>query len=425
MIFFQAPSNDLRPRFMTTILYARLSTLMFLQFFVWGAWFVTLGTYLNALGFAATDIGLAYLTNNLGAIIAPFFVGMIADRFFASERVVALLHLGGAAVLLYASTLSDPGAIIVALLVYNSAYMSTLALANGIGFAHMTMPDEQFPRVRVWGTIGWIAAGLAITFVLGNRTTNVEASDLPMKMAAVCSALLGLYCFTLPHTPPAGRGVRTTLADIAGVQALSLLKDRAFAVFAASSLLISIPLAFYYSFANLYLNETGMTGVAAKMTLGQASEVLFMVAMPFCFRRLGVKWMLLVGMLAWVVRYGFFAYGSLDLVGFLYLGILLHGVCYDFFFVTGQIYVDQRAGPRIRASAQGLIALLTYGAGMAIGTYLAGYVVEMNVVGDGHDWQSIWLLPCSFAAVVTVVFTAVFRESPTATKTRTLMEGGV
>lgn len=391
-------------------LYARLSVLMFLQFFVWGAWFVTLGTYLSGLGFSGTDIGTAYLTNNIGAIIAPFFVGMIADRFFASQKVSAVLHLVGAGILYYVTTLTRSDEIILWLLVYNACYMSSLALANSIGFAHMENADQTFPRVRVWGTVGWIVAGLSITFVLGGYADNVEATHLPMTMAAALSAVLGVYCLTLPNTPPAGKQTKVTVSDVLGLEALALLKDRSFAIFAVSSLLICIPLAFYYSFANLFLNEIGMQGVAAKMTLGQMSEALFMLAMPLCFKRLGVKWMLLVGMLAWVLRYGVFAYGSMDMVGLLYLGILLHGVCYDFFFVTGQIYVDQQASERIRASAQGFVAFLTYGVGMAIGTYIAGVVVDANVTPSGHDWQSIWLLPCAFAGIVALLFAIVFKE---------------
>ncbi len=383
---------------------------MFLQFFVWGAWFVTLGTYLNGLGFSGTDIGSAYLTNNIGAIVAPFFVGMIADRFFASERICGVLHLAGGMILYYVSTLERVDEIIVSLLVYNACYMSSLALANSIGFAHLNDPDTQFPRVRVWGTIGWIVAGLTITFVLAGFTDNVEATRLPMTMAAACSMVLGLYCFTLPHTPPAAKGKQVKIGDVLGLDALALLKDRSFGLFALSSLLICIPLAFYYSFANLFLNELGMQGVAAKMSLGQMSEAMFMLAMPLCFRRLGVKWMLLVGMVAWVVRYGLFAYGSMDLVGFLYLGILLHGVCYDFFFVTGQIYVNQQAASEIRASAQGFLALITYGVGMAIGTYIAGMVVDAHLIEGGHEWRSIWLLPCAFAAGIAVLFALVFRE---------------
>ena len=402
---------------MKTSMYARLSTLMFLQFFVWGAWFVTLGTYLSGLGFSGTDIGSIYLTNNLGAIIAPFAVGLIADHYFDSEKVVAVMHLVGAGILYYASTLNSVGEMFFWLLLYNSAYMSTLALANSISFGQLQNPDTQFPTIRVWGTVGWIIAGLTISFVLGASIEGVEATSAPMLMAALGSLLLGVYAFSLPHTPPPARDANISLGEIVGVRALTLFKDRSFAIFAVASLLICIPLAFYYSFANLYLNELGMTDVAAKMTLGQISEVVFMVAMPFFFRRLGVKWMLLIGMLAWVVRYGAFAYGSLDLVGLLYLGILLHGICYDFFFVTGQIYIDQRAGAAMRASAQGFITLLTYGAGMAIGTYAAGLVVDSYVVEGGHDWQTIWLVPCIFAAAVTVLFSVLFNEAKKDTET--------
>jgi nucleoside transporter len=385
--------------------------MMFLQFFVWGAWFVTLGTYLNEIGFSGTEIASAYLTNNIGAIIAPFFAGMIADRFFPSQKVAGTMHLFGAGVLYYVTTLQGSGAVVVWLLIYNAAYMSTLALANSISFAQMTDPDQQFPKVRVWGTIGWIVAGLTISLVLAAQVSNVEATNVPMTMAAMFSAVLGLYCFTLPDTPPPGRGRQIKLTEILGVDALALFKHKPFAVFAVSSVLICVPLAFYYSFANLYLNEVGMQGAAGKMTMGQMSEALFLLAMPFFFRRLGVKWMLLVGMLAWVVRYLLFAYGSIDLVGLLYLGILLHGICYDFFFVTGQIYVDRKAGENIRASAQGLITLLTYGAGMAIGTYIAGLIVDAYVTADGHDWQSVWLIPAAFAGAVAVLFSLIFNDA--------------
>jgi len=385
--------------------------MMFLQFFVWGAWFVTLGTYLSNLGFSGTEIGSAYLTNNIGAIIAPFFAGMIADRFFASQKVSGVMHLFGAAVLYYVTTLQSTGDIILWLLVYNAAYMSTLALANSISFAQMTDPDLQFPKVRVWGTVGWIAAGLSISLVLSTQVANVESTHVPMTMAAVFSAVLGLYCFTLPHTPPPGKGQAITVRDVLGFDALSLFKDKPFTIFAASSMLICVPLAFYYSFANLYLNELGMVGAAGKMTLGQMSEALFLLAMPFFFRRLGVKWMLLVGMMAWVIRYVFFAFGSMDLVGLLYLGILLHGICYDFFFVTGQIYVDRKAHESIRSSAQGLITLLTYGAGMAIGTYFAGIIVDAFMTETGHDWQTIWLIPGGFAAAVAILFAITFDDA--------------
>lgn len=396
--------------------YLQLSIMMFLQFFIWGAWFVTLGTYLSTIGFAGSEIGVAYLMNNIGAIISPFFIGMVADRFFASQKVMAVLHLAGGVVLYLVSDLTSTNAIILGLLIYNACYMPTLALVNTISFTQMTEPDAEFPKVRVWGTIGWIAAGLTISYVLAGGG-NIETTSIPMKMAAITSLLMGLFSLSLPHTPPQRQGEKVTLGDVLGLEALALLKDRSFAVFALCSLLISIPLAFYYAFTNLFLNSSGMTNVAAKMSLGQASEVIFMVLMPFFFRRLGVKWMLLVGMLAWVVRYGLFASGdSGDLVWFLYAGILLHGICYDFFFVTGQIYVDRKANKRIRASAQGFIALLTYGVGLAIGSSLSGVIVDAFTRDGVTYWSLIWWVPCLFAAAIALLFALTFRDEPASGK---------
>ncbi|MCC3862568.1 nucleoside permease [Pseudemcibacter aquimaris] len=391
--------------------YSQLSIMMFLQIGIWGAWFVTLGSYLANIGFSGTEIGTAYLTNNIGAIIAPLFVGLVADRFFPAEKVMAILHLMGAAVLYYVSGMEGTNNIILGLLIYNACYMPTLALANSVSFYQLDEPDAQFPRIRVWGTIGWIVAGLGITFVLGTQVENVEATSVPMKMAAAGSVILGLFSFTLPNTPPKSKGKKVTIGDVLGLESFALMKDKSFAIFAISSLLISIPLAFYYSFANLYLNEIGMEGVAAKMTMGQMSEAVFLVIMPFFFRRLGVKWMLLVGMLAWVVRYGLFATGDMDsLAALVYLGIILHGVCYDFFFVTGQIYVDNKAAPEIRSSAQSFIALLTYGVGLAIGTATAGRVVDAFTTDGVRDWTSIWMTPCVFALVIAIFFMATFKN---------------
>jgi nucleoside transporter len=382
-----------------------------LQFFIWGAWFVTLGTYLATFGFSGTDIGTAYLTNNIGAIISPFFIGLIADRFFPSEKVMAALHIAGGIVLYLVSDMTTAGSIILGLLIYNACYMPTLALVNTVSFNVMDNPDEQFPKVRVWGTLGWIVAGLVITFLLSGQVDNVEATAIPMKLAAGASIVLGLYSFTLPHTPAPKAGGKPSVRDILGLDALALLKDKSFAVFALCSLLISIPLAFYYAFTNLFLNEQGMEGVAATMSLGQASEVIFMVLMPLFFRRLGVKWMLLVGMLAWVVRYAFFASGDLSTGAWmLYAGILLHGICYDFFFVTGQIYVDRKAGKAIRASAQGFIALLTYGVGLAIGSSLSGRVVDYFTADGVKDWSMIWWTPCILAALIALLFALIFDE---------------
>lgn len=391
--------------------YVQLSAMMFFQFFIWGAWFVTLGTYLAANGFSGSEIGSAYLMNNIGAIISPFFIGLIADRFFSAEKVMAILHLLGGAVLYLVSDMTTAGSIIVGLLIYNACYMPTLALVNTISFNLMDSPDTQFPKVRVWGTVGWIVAGLVISFVLSDISTDVEATATPMKMAAIASILMAFFSLSLPSTPPQKTDKKIGLRDILGLDALALLKDKSFAAFALCSMLISIPLAFYYAFANLYLNELGMEDAVAKMSLGQLSETLFMLLMPFFFKRFGVKWMLLVGMLAWVARYALFSFADMDsFVWMLYAGIILHGVCYDFFFVTGQIYVDKKADITIRASAQGFISLLTYGVGLAIGSSLSGVVVDMFTRDGTKDWTAIWLTPCLFAIVVAVFFALVFKE---------------
>jgi nucleoside transporter len=397
---------------MNTKTYAQLSVMMFLQFFVWGAWFVTLGTHLGSIGFTGTQIGYTYLMNNIAAIVSPFFVGMIADRFFASQKVLGVLHLLGGFLMYVSSDITAAGTLIGGLLLYNLSYMPTLALVNAVSFHQMDSPDKQFPKVRVWGTIGWIVAGLVITFVLSDYIPEVEKSAVPMKMAAVASVVMGLFSFTLPNTPPQNVGKGVTIGEVLGLKALRLLKERNFLIFVLSSLLISIPLAFYYNFTNLFLNELGMTGVAAKQSMGQMSEVIFMVLMPWFFVRLGVKKMLLAGMLAWVVRYAFFASGDLGaLVWMLYGGILLHGVCYDFFFVTGQIYVDKKSPKDVRASAQGFIALITYGVGIGLGSVLSGNIVDAFTNAGVKDWSGIWWVPCAFAAVISVLFTLTFRDT--------------
>lgn len=390
----------------------QLSVMMFLQFFIWGAWFVTLGTYLGqGLSFDAVQIGAAYSTVPWGALIAPFFVGMVADRFFNSERVLALCHLVGAAILFWAATVTDPLALFWALLAYALAYNPTLALVNAISFNQMQDTGKQFPAVRVWGTVGWIVAGLLV------GTLAVEDTAIPLQIAAAASVALGLYAFFLPKTPPQAKGETITVRDVLGLDALRLLKDRSFAVFAVGSLLICIPLAFYYNFTNLFLNESGMENAAGKMTLGQMSELLFMIVMPFFLVRLGVKKMLLIAMLAWALRYVLFAFGNTEsLVWMFYGGIALHGVCYDFFFVTGQIHVDSVASRAIRARAQGFIALITYGLGMLIGAWASGYIVELFAYetaagASAHHWKTIWLIPAGMAAVI-MAFFAIFFKSP-------------
>jgi len=387
-----------------------LSTMMFIEFFVWGAWFVTMGTYLNEIGFRGTEIALAYSTTAWAAVFSPFFVGMIADRFFSAQKVLGVMHLLGGVLIFAASQITSPLLFFIVLLAYALTYMPTLALVNAISFNQMQDPGKEFPSVRVLGTLGWIIAGLIVSFL------KLEPTAVPLQIAAGASFILGFYSFALPSTPPKSAGKKVTAGDVLGLDALKLMKDPSFTIFVVASLLICIPLSFYYSFANLFFNETGMTNAAAKMSMGQGSEVFFMLVMPFFFARLGVKKMLLVGMAAWVGRYFLFAYGNNGaLVTMFYGGILLHGICYDFFFVTGQIYVDRKAPKEIQASAQGFLGLVTYGVGMVIGNYVAGFIVQNyelmeNEAVAGHAWKTIWLIPGIMAGVVMVAFALMFRE---------------
>jgi nucleoside transporter len=381
----------------------KLSTMMFLQYFVWGAWSVTMGTWLaETLHFSGAQVGLAFGTTALAAMISPFFVGMVADRFFATERILAVLHLIGGAILFYASMQTSFLPLYIVLLAYTLCYMPTLALTNSISFHQMQDPGGEFPAIRVLGTIGWIAAGLFV------GTMGIEATAMPMQIAAAGSIVLGIFCFALPHTPPKATGTRTTWKDALGLDALKLLRDPSFAVFVLGSFLICIPLQFYYTFTNPFLNELNVSNAAGKMTMGQMSELFFMLVMPVFFRKLGIKKMMLVGMAAWAARYALFATGNNgSLVALLYAGILLHGVCYDFFFVTGQIYVDQKAPIELRAAAQGLIAFVTLGVGMFIGSWLSGTVVD----AFQHQWNRIWLVPSAGAAVVLVIFAIFFKPA--------------
>jgi nucleoside transporter len=392
----------------------QLSAMMFLEFFIWGVWFVTMGTYLAKVGFSGANIGAAYGTMNWGAVIAPFFVGMVADRFFSAQKVLGVMHLAGGALLYYASTVTEPGPFFWVLLGYALFYMPTLALVNAISFHQMKDPGAEFPSVRVLGTIGWIVAGMLVGKILKPWNPEIEATSLPMVIGAAVSVLLGFYAFTLPSTPPKSAGKKVTVREVLGLDALALMRDRSYAVLVVSSLLVSIPLAFYYNFTNLFLNETkGVADPAFTMTFGQMSEILFMILMPFFFRRLGVKKLMLIGMLAWTARYVLFAQGAGGTSAhLLYLGIILHGVCYDFFFVTGQIYVDRKAPKALQASAQGFIALVTYGVGMLIGAYISGQVVEAYAQpgGDGHRWAELWFVPAAMALAVTLFFAALFRD---------------
>ncbi|MES2733661.1 MAG: nucleoside permease [Bacteroidota bacterium] len=392
---------------MLTATRVKLSTMMFLEYFVWGSWFVTLGTYLGTtLHFDGPQIGGIYTTVSIAAIVSPFFVGLIADRFFATQKVLGTLHLIGGIMLYVVSQQTSFVSFYATLLAYTLCYMPTLALTNAVAFRQMSDPGKEFGLIRVLGTTGWIVVGLLIGFL------KIESSALTFQIAAAASILLGIYSFFLPHTPPQATGP-VSIRDILGLDALALLKDRSFATMFIASMLICIPLAFYYSFANPFLNEVGLENAAGKMTMGQMSELGFMLLLPFFLTRLGVKRIVLLAMVCWSLRYVLFAFGNNgSMAWMLYLGIILHGICYDFFFVTGQIFVDRKAPAHLRSSAQGMITLATYGIGMLIGSWVAGSVVGQytNATTLLHDWKSIWLVPAIAALVILLLFALLFKE---------------
>lgn len=398
----------------------QLSFMMFLEFFIWGAWFVTLGTFLaknlNATEFEKANV---FSTQSWGAIIAPFIIGLIADRFFNAEKILGILHLIGAA-LMYMMFKSENTAVFYPyVLSYMILYMPTLALVNSVSFRQMQNPEKEFPSIRIFGTIGWILAGVIISYVFHwdneqNNTTNDTLRNT-FLMASIASLVLGLFSFTLPKTPPKKAGQGASISQILGLDALRLLKDKNFLVFFISSILICIPLAFYYANANVFLTDVGLENPTAKMAIGQVSEVLFLLLIPFLFKRFGFKNTILIGMLAWAVRYLLFAYGNAGELSFmLILGIALHGICYDFFFVSGQIYTDAKAGERYKSSAQGLITLATYGIGQLIGFWVAGYIgnkyKDLASVSIGDFWQHVWLVPAGIAAIVCFLFAVIFRN---------------
>lgn len=400
----------------------QLSTMMFLEFFIWGGWFVTLGTFLgNNLEATGAQTGMAFSTQSWGAIIAPFIIGLIADRFFNAERILGVLHLLGAGLLYLMFNADDFSTFYPLVLGYMIIYMPTLALVNSISFNQMTDPSKQFSGIRVFGTLGWIIAGMVISFVFAWDSAEGRAEGLlrnTFLMVSIASAILGVFSFTLPKTPPTSKGEKVTLSEILGLEALALLKGKNFLMFFIASVLICIPLAFYYQNANPFLAEVGMEDPTAMMTIGQISEVLFLLLLPFFFKKFGFKITLLAGMLAWTLRYLLFAYGDAgELVYMLIIGIALHGICYDFFFVAGQIYTDSKAGPKIKSAAQGLITLATYGVGMLIGFWVAGQISDMYLNTDGtHDWEQIWIVPAGFALVVMILFAIFFKDEKIAKK---------
>lgn len=435
--------------------------MMFVQFFVWGSWYVTAPNYLGTIGFDAGDFSWTYSIGPIASMISPFFVGMIADRFFPAQRVLAVLHILGGLMVLYATRLMQadtpsPDLINLVLFGHTLAYFPTLALTNTLAMKNITNSEKQFPAIRVWGTIGWIAAGLALTYL------GMEKNISMFYLTAGSAIVLGLYSLTLPNTPPVSEG-KISVRQILGLDALALFKDRSYLIFMMASFLVCIPLSFYYQITSRMVEMTGLP-IGQTMTYGQMSEIFFMIVMPIFFARLGVKWMLGVGILAWVARYALFALGApAQIRWMIILGIVIHGICYDFFFVTGQIYTDQVAPNSIRAQAQGLLVLFTLGLGMLIGAQIAGIVearytttASLNaaaaVSGKGEeiksmqemrltaaegekaalgeqirqletekeqlrreelkalDWTPIWGIPAIFAAFILVIFVIVFKE---------------
>ena len=438
---------------------ARLSVMMFLQFFVWGAWFVTVGNFMSKQGMTSA-IHWAYTVGPIAGIVSPFFLGMVADRFFAAERVLSVLHLAGGAFLLCVPLVVREGGsslpLILVLLLHCLCYYPTLGLVNTLSFHNLANQEKQFPLVRVFGTIGWIVAN----WVVSKGFDQGDQRPVQFYVGGISSIVLGLYCLTLPHTPPAAAGKRASVSEVLGLQSLVLFRSPSFVVFIISSFLVVIPLSAYYAYAPVFLTAAGFHQQAFVMSFGQVSEIFFMLVMPMFFARLGVKWMLLVGMLAWVTRYGLFSAAAADAVHWMiFLGILLHGICYDFFFVTGQIYVDKKAPKEIRGQAQGFLVLVTLGLGMLVGAQVAGRIFNRNAspeaasvvaqaealradykdlekrVDDGgtvteaewaaadvkwrqsipilmkaYDWRTIWLIPCVGAGVIMLLFALLFRD---------------
>jgi len=383
--------------------------MMFLEFFIWGGWFVTMGTFLSqSFNASGSQLANAYETQSIGAIIAPFIIGLIADRYFSAQKILGFLHLSGAFLLYMAGSSNDFSSFYPFVLLYMILYMPTLALVNSVAFRQMSDPSKEFPPIRVFGTVGWIVAGLVIGF-LGWESQNLLAYTFYLTASA--SAILGIFSFILPSTPPTADKGDYSIKKILGLDSLSLLNDKKYLIFFISSILICIPLAFYYQHANQFLNEIGMSRAAAVMSLGQISEALFILLLPIFLKRYGIKITLIVGMLAWVIRYILFAYGDVgEKSWMLILGVILHGICYDFFFVSGQIYTDNKAGEQFKSSAQGLITLATYGLGMLIGFRSAGYITDQYVVDGGHDWTQIWMIPSGFALLVLIFFVLTFKN---------------
>jgi nucleoside transporter len=390
--------------YMNSAIRTQLSIMMFLEYMIWGAWFVAMGTYLGEQFKAeGGQIGLAYGNAWFGALVSPFFIGMIADRYFPAQKVLGVLHLIGAALLYWIAQIDNWAQFPWVLLVYSCVYMPTVALTNTVAMGQTTDPGKDFPTLRVLGTIGWIVAGFVIN--------DYMKTNIIFIVPAAISALLGIYSFFLPNTPPKGDKSATSFGQILGLDALSLFKNRSYLIFFIGSILLCIPLSFYYSFTAGYLDASKVANVPSKMALlGQGSEVVFMLLMPFFLQRMGVRNILLAAMAAWIIRYLCFSFGGEHAHMLLLLGVFLHGICYDFFFVTGYIYTEQTAGERYKNSAQGLFTIATYGMGMTLGSYIGGWVADMYKHNEVMNWSGFWMVPVYIAAAILVTFLVAFKE---------------
>jgi nucleoside transporter len=389
---------------------ARLSAMMFLNYVIWGAWYVTLSTYLtNALHFTGTQAGAVFGTTALASMISPFFVGLIADRYLPTERVLSALHFIGAILLWRVASAQTFGAVYGLLLAYCLCYFPTIALTNSLTLQHVQDPGRDFPLIRVFGTLGWIAIGVAV------GSMGFEKSATPFLLASGASVVMGLFSLMLPHTPPGARGEALSIRGVLGFDALVMLKDRSFFVFAIASILACVPLTFYFSFTNDYLNDVHFANAAGKMTLGQVSEVGMMLVMPFVLRRMSVKRILMIGLAAWTVRYTLLAFGDAGPRAWMfYAAILVHGVCYDFFFMTGQLYTDQQAPADLRSAAQGFLTFMTYGVGMYAGSLISGNALDFFTTGSGaeavRNWETFWLTSAAGAFVILLIVGVMFRS---------------
>ena len=403
----------------------QLSVMMFLQFVVWGSWYGQLSKYLFAINFDGVQVGNIYATFSIAMIISPFLVGMLADRFFAAQKVLGILNLIGAGLLFLLTRITDYDGFYWVMLLYCLSFAPTIALTSSISMRQMSAPEKEFPLIRLMGTLAWIA----VTNLIGLMGWGDKNTIFYISM--ITAIVIGLYAFTLPNTPPTIKGP-VGFGQIIGKDAFVLFKDRSFTIFFISSILICIPLSFYYAMGNPSITDAYKTAfidanpgqplpksffVENKMSLGQASEVFFMLLLPLAYRRMGIKWILILAIVAWIIRFLCFGYGNATSGEWmLYLGILLHGICFDFFFVSGMIYSDQKAGARIKSQAQGLISLATYGLGMYIGSVVAGYVQKMYTTGTGSNavtnWTNVWLVPAGIAAVVLLLFLVLFNDAP-------------